>query len=168
MSTTTPAETPGLSPADWDRVHELVQHLLGELAQAVARQCPQVVSRPGRTTTQRFPLFSYRTFSRADREGAEAIVAGVDFKPEAGGLRVFGDISGEESGQVYYGVEYESLPAGWSLDQILARVRIVAGGLAGRPETVWNALAPAPHNDGTIPPPTSSPEGLMGEGRALK
>ena len=67
-----------------------------------ATEGPAISSRGGRTSTQRFPLFSYRTFQTAAEPEADAVVVGVDFQEQEQGISIRGDISGEESGRVFF------------------------------------------------------------------
>jgi hypothetical protein len=146
----------GLAAADWDRVHEVVQGVLGEMARDVERRWPEIGSRPGRTTTRRFPLFSFRTFFTKVDRGADPVVVGLDFKPEADGVRVRGDISGEESGRVWYDEECEQTAAK-SLDSILAAAQEIAGRLARQSDLLPSALAVPPGHANTPPAQAQAP-----------
>ncbi len=101
------------SPEIWDYVHREIQGSLGVLALSVG-QIPARL-RPGRTSSRTFPLFSYLTFEPIDGREDESIVAGVTIATTAEGrLEVSADISGEESGRVFFdvaGKHVESDPA---------------------------------------------------------
>jgi hypothetical protein len=91
------------SALDWDLLNDLVQDLLSCLTSHILFQEPEkVVWKAGRTTTRSFPLFTYRVFYHLDGDDYDPVVVGVTFTVRDGGIRVAGDISGDESGFVYY------------------------------------------------------------------
>ena len=132
---------PGVAdPVNWDIVHAVVQDALAPLPGWIAEACPGVRWWPGRSTARAFHLFSYRTFSRDDDIG-DPVVVGVVFAGSGTGIRISGDISGEETGRVYYdeGCEQVVPLAAGPISEGAARIagrlaaqhRIVAGALQG-------------------------------------
>jgi hypothetical protein len=128
-----------------------------------------VMVRPGRTSTQRFPLFSYLTFSQPDRPETDPVVVGVDFAFQAEGLLVRGDIAGEESGQVFFSGKEEVVKAP-SLPGVLEAAREVANHLVAQGQGVLQALFTAPGETSTpaAQAPALQPGGLLGGEEARK
>ncbi|QEH38310.1 hypothetical protein OJF2_69110 [Aquisphaera giovannonii] len=95
---------PGTDPLswDWDRLHDLVQQRLGRLRQGVLAEEPAARCEVGRTSTPGFPLFSCLAFYHLDGGDFDPIVAGLTIFRPAGDVRVEGELSGDESGHVYF------------------------------------------------------------------
>lgn len=140
MSAPSPNGVPELTPADWDRVHDQVQAVLDGMSRRVQEGRPGIFSRPGKTSTARFPLFSYRTFQAGASPDTDAVVVGLDFQPAEQTVRIRGDISGEETGHVFFdeGCEVE---VGKSYEEVLRAALDVARRLASEVEKVPEALA---------------------------
>src|SRR5436305_396528 len=130
MSDHSPNGAPGLTAAEWDHIHEAVQQFLAQMARQVSEEGSAISSRGGRTSTQRFPLFSYRTFQTAAEPEADAVLVGVDFQAQEQGVSIRGDISGEETGHVFFdeACEAEAEP---HRDSVVRAALAVASRLAG-------------------------------------
>jgi hypothetical protein len=87
---------------DWDSVHRAVQEILGTLTNWVLSRAPATLWKSGRSSARAFPLFSYRVFYRLDGNDYDPVIVGVTVSPEGSIARVSGDISGDESGRVYF------------------------------------------------------------------
>ncbi|MGO8903455.1 MAG: hypothetical protein ACLQU5_34715 [Isosphaeraceae bacterium] len=87
---------------DWDSIHRAVQEILGTLASWVLSRAPATAWKSGRSSARAFPLFSYRVFYRLDGNDYDPVIVGVTVSLEGSIARVSGDISGDESGRVYF------------------------------------------------------------------
>jgi hypothetical protein len=96
------ADAPPFSALDWDALDRVVQDSLSELTARVLEQEPGAIWKAGRTAARAFPLFTYRVFFHLDGDDYDPIIVGVTFTVRDGVVRVDGDISGDESGFVYY------------------------------------------------------------------
>lgn len=95
--------SPGLSAheaVDWDRLDEEIQATLTKIWEAIETRFPKARSRWGRTRSERFPLFSYRRFCRADLQEEDPVIAGVEIKSQGVDYRISAEIGREESGLV--------------------------------------------------------------------
>src|SRR5271166_1771572 len=92
----------GLSSAQWDEIHTVVQANLAPLAARIERFCPDVGRRAARMGSAIFLLFSYRTFEPPEAGGLEPVVVGVNFKAQGEGILIHGDICTEETGRILY------------------------------------------------------------------
>src|SRR4051812_24720013 len=97
-----PTSLPGEVHWDWDRFHEAIQRSLGRLRDLTRAEEPASWSKPGRTATTAFPLFSYLVFRHLDGGDFDPVVVGVTVKTRPESIEITGDISGEESGYVYF------------------------------------------------------------------
>jgi hypothetical protein len=124
---------------DWDRVHEAIQRSLGRLVDSVRSEEPASRWKCGRTATKAFPLFSYLVFYHLDGGDFDPVVVGITLKPGSELIRITGDISGDESGHVYFdeGCEIE-VPL--SLEASLRGAVEVADRLAAQRHVVLEAL----------------------------
>ncbi len=96
------SDTTELTADDWDDIDRLVQDSLSSLTTRILSQEPTTTWKAGRTATRAFPLFSYRVFYHLDGNDYDPIVVGVTFTLRDREVRVAGDISGDETGFVYY------------------------------------------------------------------
>jgi hypothetical protein len=87
---------------NWDAVDRVVQDVLSTLTDRKLDREPQAVWKAGRTSARAFPLFSHRVFDHLDGDDYDPIVVGLTFTLGDGMVRVSGDISGDESGFVYF------------------------------------------------------------------
>ena len=87
---------------DWDSIHRAVQEILGTLTNWVLSRAPATAWKSGRSSARAFPLFSYRVFYRLDGNDYDPVIVGVTVSLEGPIARVSGDISGDESGRVYF------------------------------------------------------------------
>lgn len=94
------AET--ISAGDWEAIESEVQGPLSKLTARVLEQEPGAIWKSGRTAARAFALFTYRVFNRLDGEDEDPVVVGVTFSIRGAKVRIAGDISGDESGSIYY------------------------------------------------------------------
>ena len=87
---------------DWDSIHRAVQEILETLTGWVFARAPATGWKLGRSSARAFPLFSYRVFYRLDGNDYDPVIVGVTVSLEGSIARVSGDISGDESGRVYF------------------------------------------------------------------
>jgi hypothetical protein len=133
------ADTSLLSADDWDVMDREVQDRLSGLTADVLRQEPRAIWKAGRTAARAFPLFTYRVFYHLDGNDYDPIVVGVTFTVPGPVVWVTGDISGDETGVVYFdeGCTLE-VPAEPLAVQEAART--VADRLASRESIVLDAI----------------------------
>jgi len=87
---------------DWDSIHRAVQENLETLANWLVSRAPALRWKAGRSSARAFPLFSYRVFYRLDGDDYDPVIVGVTASLDGSIARVSGDISGDESGRVYF------------------------------------------------------------------
>jgi|GEM_PF-2861716 len=87
---------------DWDSIHRAVQENLETLTNWLVSRAPALRWKAGRSSARAFPLFSYRVFYRLDGNDYDPVIVGVTVSLEGPIARVSGDISGDESGRVYF------------------------------------------------------------------
>jgi hypothetical protein len=141
MSTAPAIRNAGLTPAEWDEVHEQVQAVLDVLAQRVRRRCASVIARTGgRTSGRVWFLYSYREFNLAEDDSeAEDVVTGMLFSPEGNGVRILADIGGAETGATDYEAPERAVTA--NLADIQIAVRELGEQLSKQDEIVLKALS---------------------------
>jgi hypothetical protein len=100
----------------------------------------QTVWKSGRTSARAFPLLSYRVFYRSDGDKSDPVIAGVTVTLEGPVARVSGDISGDETGRIYFdeGCELE-VPS--HQEAILEAVSLVADRIAAQSKIVLGAIS---------------------------
>ncbi len=98
----TDTETAEISARDWDMLDRMVQESLSKLTARLLAQAPGLVWKAGRTASRAFSLFSYRVFYHLDGDDYDPVVVGMTFSVRDAKVRVSGDISGDESGFVYF------------------------------------------------------------------
>lgn len=127
------------SVADWDLLDRIVQHSLSALTTRVIAQEPAIVWKAGRTSARAFPLFSYRVYYHLDGDDYDPIVVGVTVTTWSANVRVAGDISGDESGFVYFdeGCTVEAPP---DHNSIQNAAQVVADRLAAQDSIVLDAI----------------------------
>ncbi|MDR3619084.1 MAG: hypothetical protein P4L85_07005 [Paludisphaera borealis] len=123
---------------DWERIHADVQEALEGLRVRVSAAAPGSLSRPGRTSAPAFALFSYRVFYRADVDEDDPILVGVTIQDQGSSYRVAGDVSGEESGRIYF---EEACEIAKDAPDLARSVRDFAERLATREAVVIEALS---------------------------
>jgi hypothetical protein len=92
----------GAQVIDWDAVNDLIQCEFDGLADQVGREIPGIRSKAGRSAAKGFSLFSYRVFPPLEDEDFDPIIVGVTCVQDASEVRITGDISGEETGRIYF------------------------------------------------------------------
>ena len=95
------------SSVDWNAIHDSVVQVLASVSETIEALGVPLVWRIGRTSSPTCPLYSYLAFDRPQQENEESIIVGVAFVEDGPKIRVNGDISGEESGSVYFGDQCE-------------------------------------------------------------
>ena len=124
----------------WDSVHEEIQEHLERLTRLVLVQSPQTVWKSGRNSARAFPLLSYRVFYRSDGDNYDPIIADVTVTQEGPLAWVSGDISGEESGRIYFDVGCD-LEVPCRQQAIIEAVSLVADRIAAQSQIVLDALS---------------------------
>lgn len=124
---------------DWDSIHVGIQEGLERLTQLVLAKSPQAAWKSGRNAARALPLLSYRVFYRSDGDDYDPVIASVAITLEGPVARVSGDISGDETGRIYFdeGCELEVPP---HQEAILASATLVASRLAAQPQIVLDAM----------------------------
>jgi hypothetical protein len=128
----------------WSEVHDEVQAQLAGLESEVRDKLPAAQVRSGRTSGERFFLFSYRTFSLPESE-IDPVVAGVCFTQAGPGIAVEADISGEHTGDVILSAPGKTVPN--SPDELLAAARGAARKLCQTTEPIVAALSDPSRGD---------------------
>ena len=97
---------------DWDRVNQSVQEVLQKLAGRVRLLRPDVRSQTGSTAGKSFYLVTYRVFEVPSDHGILPVVVSVDFDPtsDGSGIEVKGDITAEETGEVFFETKARRVP----------------------------------------------------------
>jgi hypothetical protein len=83
----------------WGDIHAEIQTQLSALETEVRLVLPKVRVDQGRTSGERFYLFSYRTFS-VPQSTIDPVVVGMTFTPAREGVTVDADVSGEHTGDI--------------------------------------------------------------------
>lgn len=129
----------GPTALDWDLLDRRVQDALAPLTARILAQEPGAIWKAGRTATRAFPLFSHRVFYHLDGDDYDPVVVGLTFTALGSIVRVAGDISGDESGFVYYDegctIEVPAEPLA-----VIDAARVVADRLASRDSVVLDAI----------------------------
>jgi hypothetical protein len=140
-----------LSQVDWDLVYEAIQAIFEPMAEAIHRRRPDTRSRANRAAAHAFFLFAYRVFDVPMDHAIDPVVVGVEFAPAPtnGGVLVRGDISGEESGRIYFELDESEVPSARAV--VLEAARQTATQLSNQVEVVIEALAqPGPPGEGSF------------------
>jgi len=87
---------------DWNHIHDAIQEVFETLAARILAQEPRALSEAGRSSTRTFALLSYRVFLHLDGDDHDPIVVGISLSPRGDRVQITGDISGDESGYVYF------------------------------------------------------------------
>ena len=125
--------------ANWHVVHAEVQRLLEAQARRISGAYPHVQWRAGRSEAKAFWLFSYVTYDPVDGSDLDPVVVGVVVAERGGTIHITGDISGEESGYIFFEAQVESVPSGRGDLIVPAAVR-VGSSLASRDRVVMDAI----------------------------
>ncbi len=125
---------------DWDSIHRAVQEILETLTSWVLSRAPATAWKSGRSSARAFPLFSYRVFYRLDGNDYDPVIVGITVSLEGPIARVSGDISGDESGRVYFD-EGCSLEVPSHQDAIFDAARRIAQRLTVPGQTVLDAIS---------------------------
>jgi hypothetical protein len=109
------------------------------LRDSVLAEEPDSGVKAGRTATRAFPLFSYVLFRHLDGGDLDPVIVGVTVKPGTESIKITGDISGEETGYVYFDQGCE-LDVPLSLEEGLRGAVNVADRLASQSHVVLAAI----------------------------
>lgn len=125
---------------DWQAIHEAIQGIFLALAEEVQASCPAIHSRAGKTQTVRFPLFSYRVFEVPPQPDLDPVVVGVNFAPASsdGNITVSADLCGEESGQIWFELPEQTVPAAQAVLRVTAET--LARRLSEQKDRIFAAL----------------------------
>ena len=125
--------------SDWDALDRIVQDRLSDLTARVVAREPDTLWKAGRTAIRASPLFSYRVYYRLDGDDYDPIIVGLTFKVDKAGVRIDGDISGDESGYIYFD---EDCAIDVPDEQLALReaARAIAERLASRDSIVLDAI----------------------------
>ena len=125
---------------DWDSIHRAVQENLETLTNWLVSRAPTLRWKAGRSSARAFPLFSYRVFYRLDGDDYDPVIVGVTVSLDGSIARVCGDISGDESGCVYFD-EGCNIEVPSRQDAIIDAARRVAQRLTVPGQTVLDAIS---------------------------
>ncbi len=125
---------------DWDFIDRAVQDALETLTSWLVSRAPALRWKTGRSSARAFPLFSYRIFYRLDGDDYDPVIVGVTVFLDGSMARVCGDISGDESGCVYFdeGCNLE-VPA--RQDTIIDAARSIAQRLSAPGQIVLDTIS---------------------------
>ena len=132
-------QTPGRPEIDWEAIHQVIEEKLASLTRRVADLIPHLTWRAGSYRARHVALSCYRTFGHLDGNDLDPVYAGLTIVEEDGRLRVSGDISGEESGRIFFDRDCERLVAD-DHSSLLAAVVDVAGRISEQQEVVSRAI----------------------------
>ena len=132
-------QVPNRSGIDWDIIDLVIQEKLSTLTERVGRLIPNLVWRSGSHRARHIALSSYRIYDHLGGEDTDPIYAGVTIVEEDGTVRISGDISGEESGRIYFDQDCE-IWAFRSHALVLAAAVEVAGRLSEQPQILSRAI----------------------------
>jgi hypothetical protein len=124
---------------DWGEVHTATQVALEPLWKRIVEVHPEAVAKVGRTSSRSFPLFTYQTYFRLDGDDYDPVIVGVGFDPAGEEIVVSGDISGEESGDVYFDEGCSEVVAG-TAEAVAAAASRVASRLVSQSAVVLQAI----------------------------
>ena len=128
-----------LPAAAWDRLKTQVQSIFAELATQVEDQYPTITSRAGVTAARSYGLI-FRTFYPPPGNDKEPVVVSVTLEPEGTERVMWGDIVGEDSGDIFYESTGGRRVLNRSFDAILSTAEEIARELASRNECIARAL----------------------------
>jgi hypothetical protein len=131
--------SPGDAPVDWDAVHAAIQNILARMDSGLEESGLPIRSHAGRTAGNAFALFSYRSFDLQEGDDQDPVVVGITFVPGPDGVRVSGDMSHEETGQILYELDSQQVVA--SPAAVLAAAQDAATRLAAQAEVVGAAMS---------------------------
>jgi hypothetical protein len=136
-----PVESPDAAhPAfDWNAVHEATQGVFEGLAARILAQEPNALSKAGRNSTRALALLSYRVFYHLDGDDYDPVVVGISFAPSGDRIQIAGDISGDESGFVYYDDEC-SIETTRQPRAVVEAAKEIAERLAAQESTIIDAI----------------------------
>jgi hypothetical protein len=131
------------SSLDWDPIHEMVQEVFQSLAGRIHAQEPDTSSKAGRTATRGFALFAYRVFEHLDGKEADSVVVGISFTPKHDRVQIAGDISGDESGYIYFD-EGCTIETAWDPRAVMQGATTIARRLAAQNHLIVEAIRNRP------------------------
>jgi hypothetical protein len=135
-----------LTPCDFDRLHEASQKIFEALARKAQQRYPALKALFGRTTTQKFPMFSHVTFEDKSQPNIDPVVVGIDVRVDMGLILLEAEIVGEETGKVHFELPNQELPFGSDyavvLDQTTRTVQQLADNATAVLEQVFGYAKP--------------------------
>jgi hypothetical protein len=114
------------SGIDWEIVDEAIQEKLSRLTERVMQLLPNLVWRAGSHSARHISLSSYRIFDRLDGDDFDPVYAGITIVEVNGMMRIAGDISGEETGRIYFDRGCELLVSPDNGSVIAAAIEVVS------------------------------------------
>lgn len=125
---------------DWSEVNAVVQSELARLTQEVLDTRSEARWESGRSSSRAFALFSYRVFFHLDGNDYDPIVVGITFSKRPRAIHIEGDISGDESGYVYFDDDC-SIDVEPRAEAVIKAAIQIAINLAAQVEIVLHAIA---------------------------
>ena len=132
-------DSPARSSIDWDLIDRAIQERLSQLTGRLLRGIPNLVSKSGSHRARHILLSSYKIYKRLDGDDHDSVYAGLTIVKEAGAVRISGDISGEESGHIYFDQGCE-LMATLELESVLATAIEVSSRISAQDKIVVQAI----------------------------
>lgn len=102
LTTGPPSHQPSGPAVDWNQIHTAIQEVFERMAARILAQEPRASSKAGRSSTRTVALFSYRVFPHLDGDDYDPVVVGISLTARGDRVELMGDISGDESGYVYF------------------------------------------------------------------
>jgi hypothetical protein len=124
---------------DWDRVDQVAQAAFSGLTQRVLASQPGLEWKAKSYQSKFIKLATYRIFNRADRDDFDPIYVGITLHEVGSGIRISGDISGDETGHVYFDRGCDRIVEIRG-SAVLDAVREIAGRLAMQDRIVAEAV----------------------------
>lgn len=118
------------TPSDLDRLDEASRIIFEGLAKKIQPRFPALRAILGRTTTEKFPLYSHITFEDKARPEIDPVVVGIDVRVDTGKILIQAHIMGEETGAAHFDVPNQELPFGTDRSVLLSQVVNAAQQLA--------------------------------------
>jgi hypothetical protein len=129
----------GRSEIDWDIINKAIQENLSRLTERVTRLIPNLEWRSGSHRARNILLSSYRIYDHLYGDDYDPVYAGITIIENDGFVRVSGDISGDETGQIFFdqGCELSVAP---DLGSVLAASVEVSTRISAQEQIVAQAI----------------------------
>jgi hypothetical protein len=134
----------GRSEIDWDIINRAIQEKLSQLTERVTHSIPNLMWKSGSHSARCIALSSYRIYDQLDGDDFDPVYAGITIVEGDGVVRISGDISGEETGHIYFdqGCEFFVAP---DFGSVLAAAAEVASRISAQEQIVIQAIR-TPHS----------------------